>query len=618
MSISHQDNRLCGARNLGSLSGIKSHNDFIGRQDRVDCYKFSLADERLLSINVGRLRASADVRLYDSKGRTISRATSSCINADAIDTTLEAGNYYLKVQRRKQDTKYRLTTSVSQLGTLPISTKLEDLGQLAIGNAAKSGRVNAGNPTDYYQLSLAENSDFTANVSALSSTVRLSLYQDRNNNQLPDNNELFVIADSTNASASFTHYLPSGVYFLGITSLDGSTDGTQYTLTLTHQPQSGSLAVDPSEDSNQAMDLGRLTNPIAVKDLVGSLDSSDFYKFNLDQTSSFNANLSNLSRTTTLTLYFDRNNNGLADSDEQAITSSGVKTTSLSSDLPGGTYFVNITDAEATIGNTFYSLSLFTTPQPGNLPTDPGSSSGEAYDFGVLSTPKIAQDLIGQLDDTDFYKFTLDQISAVSASLSHLKRATSITLYCDQNNNGLVDGNEAVTSTYAWGETANLLLDLPQGSYFLSINNADGYSAGNTRYNLTLAQTPKPSNLLSDPASNSNEAYNLGSLTGAVTARDYIGSLDNRDFYRFNLAQTQQFSATLNNSPFNSELYLYADVNANGFADNSELVSYASWYYPYYGASSPTISTSLNAGTYFLLVNALNSSTGSAYNLTLT
>jgi hypothetical protein len=333
MSMSHQDNRLCGARNLGTLARTKSHNDFIGRQDRVDCYQFSLADERLLSIRIGRLRASADVRLYDYKGKMLERAIPSCINAEAIDTTLEAGKYYLKIKRRKQDTQYRLTTAVSQLGTLPISTKLEDLGQLAAGNTAKSGRVSAENLTDYYQLSLAQNSDFTANVGMLSSPARLSLYQDRNNNQLPDSNELFVIADSVDASASFTHYLPDGTYFLGITSLTGNVDGTQYALTLTHQPQLGGLTVDPGEDSNQALDLGKLTRSVTVKDVVGSLDSSDFYKFNLDQTSSFNANLSNLSRTTTLDLYFDRNGNGLADSDEQAMSSAGIKTTSLSSDL---------------------------------------------------------------------------------------------------------------------------------------------------------------------------------------------------------------------------------------------------------------------------------------------
>ncbi len=615
MLTSHQDNTLCGARNLGRLSGTKSLNDFIGRQDRVDCYKFSLADERSFSIQVGRLRAAASVKLYNSKGATIRHALPSCINGEAIATTLEAGTYYLSVKRRKQDTYYRLITSVSELGTLPVSTKLEKIGQLAAGNTVKNGAVSSGNLIDYYQFSLAQNSDFTANVGTLTNPVRLSLYRDRNNNQLPDNNELFTTTDSVNASASFSHYLPSGNYLLGITSMSGDSRGTQYTLTFTHHLQAGGLPLDPGEDSNQAYEMGELSSSLSVKDLVGSLDNSDFYQFNLSQISSFNANLSNLSRTTNLTLYFDGNGNGLADSDEQVITGSGARTISLSSDLPIGTYFVNVADAESTSGNTFYSLDLFATPQPGSLLTEPGNFSSEAYDFGVLNSPKVVQELIGRLDETDFYRFTIDQISAVSANLSHLKRSTSMALYFDRNSNGLADGDETVTSAYSWGETANLSLDLPKGTYFLSVNNADGYNGGNTLYNLTLAQTPKPSSLAADPASNSNEAYNFGTLTGSTIAQDYIGALDNRDFYRFDLSQAHQFTAILNNSPSGSEIYLYADSNANGLAESSELISYASWYYPYYGSSSPTISASLNAGIYFLLVSA--SSGGAAYNLML-
>lgn len=617
MLASHQDNTLCGARNLGGLSGTRSLKGFIGQQDQTDCYKFTLADERLLSINVGRLRARASVKLYDHAGKTISHAIPSCINSEAIETTLEAGKYYLSIKFRKRETKYRLTTSVSELGTLPISTNLEDLGQLAAGNTAKSGAISSSNLTDYYQFSLIQNSDFTANVGTLSEPVQMSLYRDRNDNKLPDSNELFTIVDSTESSASFTHFLPSGTYLLGITSIGNNPKGTTYTLTLTQHPQLDSLPIDPGDDSNQAYDLGELLNSTTVKELVGSLDSGDVYKFHLSQSSALNANLSNLSRNTTLTLYFDRNGNGLADADEQVISNSGLKTTNLSSDLPAGTYFMSVTNGETTSGNTFYSLGFFATPQPSSLPTDPGDSSIEAYDLGVLSTSKFAQELIGTLDETDFYKFSLNPNSGFNATLSNLKRPTNMTLYFDRNNNGLADGDEVVTSAYAWEETANLLLDLPNGTYFLSVNNADTYNGGNTRYTLALAQTPKPSNLSVDPASDSNQAYDLGTLTGTAIAQDYIGPLDNRDFYRFNVSQTRQFTATLNNSSRGSEIYLYADRNGNGFADSSELISYASWYHPYYGSSSPTISTSLNAGTYFLLVDGSNSWPGAAYNLTL-
>jgi hypothetical protein len=45
--------------------------------------------------------------------------------------------------------------------------------------------------------------------------------------------------------------------------------------------------------------------------------------------------------------------------------------------------------------------------------------------------------------------------------------------------------------------------------------------------------------------------------------------------------------------------------------------SYTFWYSPDYWSGSPTISTLLNAGSYFLLVNSNRWGSGAAYNLTL-
>ncbi|HEY9661024.1 MAG TPA: PPC domain-containing protein, partial [Allocoleopsis sp.] len=252
MLVSHQDNTLCGAHNLGYLTGTKSLNNFVGQDDRADCYKFSLADERLLSISIGKLRSRVDVTLYDYKGKKIDSGAPSCINAEAIETTLEAGKYYLSIQRRKHDTNYRLLTEVSELGTLPTSAKLEDLGQLAVGNTAKSGAVSSSNLMDYYQFTLAQNANFTANVGNLSQPVQVSLYYDRNDNHLPDTDELFATVDSSNTvTASLTRLLPQGAYLVGITSLSNNSHSTEYTLTLTQHPQAGSLPTDPGEDSYQ-------------------------------------------------------------------------------------------------------------------------------------------------------------------------------------------------------------------------------------------------------------------------------------------------------------------------------------------------------------------------------
>lgn len=618
-NISHQDNFLCGAHNLGQLKSNNRWRGFIGERDRVDFYKFSLADASLVTLNLGRLRGSTNFKLLDDRGQVLLQGKRSCLTGEAIDTPLEAGRYYLRISKVKRDTPYVLTAATSPMTALPETIALEDLGSLAAGNTAKLGAVSAANRVDYYQFNLSQIGDFTANLGLVKSPVRMSLYADQNGNHLPDSDEQIATLDSSDSgNTSFSPLLAPGSYLLGIATIAKPKQTVPYTLTLTSRPTPGTLSADPGEDSNQAYDLGSLAKTTTVKELIGSSDAADFYKFSLSQISGLNISLSNLSRPAATTLYFDANGNGLADSDEIVISSSGDSTISLGTDLPIGTYLLSVTDGGAGSNpNTRYSLSLFQTPKPGDLATDPGSEVDQSYELGQLSGPRIVKDLVGGLDETDFYKFTLDQISGFNANLSGLSRSASITLYADRNGNGLAEFDEVVSSAYAYNTSTSLSTDLPEGTYFLSVTDAAGYlGKGNTRYSLSLSQTPKPTNLASDPADDSFQAYSLGTLPGTTLAKDYLGNLDSRDFYRFSLNQSGQFNASLINAPWFTEMILFADSNGNQLADPFEQVGYMSGYYSPYGSGNLLLSQFLGAGNYFLLLNS-SSGSGGAYTLTL-
>ncbi len=89
-----------------------------------------------------------------------------------------------------------------------------------------------------------------------------------------------------------------------------------------------------------------------------------------------------------------------------------------------------------------------------------------------------------------------------------------------------------------------------------------------------------------------------------TTFTDWVGSTDTLDFYRFSLNQPSMVHFTLNGLTADADLWLF---------DNQGNVIQGSWNW---GTTPETIVRSLDAGTYFLLVNQYSGST--FYNLTAT
>jgi len=94
-------------------------------------------------------------------------------------------------------------------------------------------------------------------------------------------------------------------------------------------------------------------------------------------------------------------------------------------------------------------------------------------------------DLVGKLDELDYYSFNLAQTKRISATLKglELSRSASITLYRASNNNGVI---ERINSSIGnFDKTAIISENLVAGSYVIQVTyNTNG---GNTRYELTLS-----------------------------------------------------------------------------------------------------------------------------------
>lgn len=490
--VSQKDNTLRGAQKLGFFNNRnRTIKNFVGKADQVDFFQIRLSNRSSVSLRLDQLKANADLRLLNGRGGLIAQSRKGGKKPEQIATALDAGVYYIRVNRRSGDTKYRLRTSA-----------------VVVSNSSGENPV-----------------------------------------------------------------------------------------------------LEPGNTLTTARDLGTLSAQQTIGDFVGIGDDTDYYKFTLNQIQQLSATLTGTTESTALQIIYDANKNGVVDSGETALSAYGTGNVSITKTLPSGHYFLKVAPRSANGNPGQYQLTLTPTPDPGNLPTDPGNTALSAYNLGSLSGTRTLKDYVGTIDAADWYKFSLNQISNISLTLDRVAGYDAkVSLIRDVNNNGIFDSGELLTSK---GTNYSIATDLPTGNYFVVVERWNS-NRDPGRYDLTLTTTADPGNLPIDPGSTTSTAYNLGTLSGTRLIKDYVGMADELDYYKFGLNQAQTFTATLSGvDRYEARLTLVRDANNNGVYDTGELVTRTS--------SSLSFTTSLSAGNYFIFVEPWNSRTDPGrYDMTLT
>lgn len=201
-------------------------------------------------------------------------------------------------------------------------------------------------------------------------------------------------------------------------------------------------------------------------------------------------------------------------------------------------------------------------------------------------------------------------MSDFNANISAAPGFATIRLYRDANNNGLADSNETLTYVDSDRDGSNISKLLTPGSYLIGV---EEYRSTTARYDLALAATPYPDyTSAGDPGDRPLTARDLGIFPGTFTTKNYVGDLDEADYYKFSLNQTQNFNASFSAVPSPISMALYRDTNNNGFLDSGERVSDKYGY----GYQANNISQILTSGVYFLAIEQY-SSYSAQYDLTL-
>jgi len=462
------DDAPSGSRSLGQLKKAKTIKGFIGSFDQVDYYKIKLTGRSSLATSLSNMSEKVTLRVLDTKGNSVSKGKKT-----SVAKTLEAGTYYIQVNSRAaKGTSYTLkasmvaspggstTTPSVGSGALPPNDPKDpgslpatafDTGKLDTTKSYK-GIVGSADTADFYRFTIDKPTQFSSALSdVVGGGLSAQLIYDINGNGFVD------AGDEIGKGLEIIKSLGAGTYFLGVSP---ASDGVfiTYNLKLSGTAITGiSTLAEPPIGLGKATDLGAIGGSLNIKQLVGSTDSTDIYKFTLNSISNFSTLLNSTQSTgnVTLSLIYDQDKNGIANPGEiingyvvggdfigGVVTggSEGGAALGINKTLGAGTYYLAVTQKKL-VDNTTYALNLFVNNTvAGITPTvDPGLTLGTASNLGVLTQTINTKQFVGSADRSDVYRFTLSQERNIIISYNGSPELVALRLGIDRDNNGFLN-----------------------------------------------------------------------------------------------------------------------------------------------------------------------------------
>ncbi|MCP9296423.1 MAG: PPC domain-containing protein [Planktothrix agardhii LY1] len=553
------------AKDLGGIgSAPQTYSDWLGNYyniatDSDDYYKLQLTQKSNLKLDLTGLQSNADVYLLDSQGNELKQAVKLGNKSESISENLLPGDYYVRVNKSDSDrTTYNLQVSASPL-EYPIPVIAGNTWETAynmtnISSTPTTYSEFIGNKygipeelEDYYKLQIDKDSSLSLKLTGMSANANLFLYN--SDKGLVESSQTLKTADEKILSN-----LTPGTYYIEVAGVGNIQTTYNLEVATTTLPNNGA-----GNNPDNSKDLGAITTPQTVSDWVGDIDNSDYYQLSLPQVSTLELNLTNTK--TNLSLY---DNKGSA-------INSDYQTGKLVSNLQAGTYYVEVAP-DYNVSSANYDLQVSATPRVDTA----GNTINTAQDIGTLGATAVTKtDWVGDIDTEDYYKFSLTENSTLNLNLSGLTQNADLYLW-DSNGSYIADSSQA-------GKTAeSILKNLTPGTYYVGVNG----NGTDTNYNLQLSATA-----ITDGAGNDiNTAKDLGAVSSVQNLTDWVGSLDQSDYYKLSLTQNSNLKLDLTGLSQDAVLYLHdSEGNQITYSNND-------------GKANEAIAQNLGAGLYYLQV----------------
>ncbi|MEM9923685.1 MAG: S8 family serine peptidase [Cyanobacteria bacterium P01_D01_bin.50] len=220
---------------------------------------------------------------------------------------------------------------------------------------------------------------------------------------------------------------------------------------------------------------------------------------------------------------------------------------------------------------------------------DPRRVFDSATELSINTSGLSINDTTNKLEGNDLYSFNIQRHSSFKLALEDLSADADVKLIRDKNANGKLDRGETIAYSSNGGKQAeSISKNLGVGNYYLEVYS---YKDIETNYRLSVSAVPF------DKAGNSfNNARKIALKPRTKSVRDWVGGLDKKDYYKFNLNQNSNLNVAVDGLSGDADLRLL----------NSKGNILASSVNP--GSLNEVIAQTVGAGTYYIEVSSHNSS----------
>lgn len=436
-----------------------------------------------------------------------------------------------------------------------------------------------GDRSDFFSFRLNRSTSIDATLTGMQAgkNIDLILYN-------RDRQRVASSAQPSNNFEAIRTTLGQGLWYLEVVWKEG-TGSTSYNLGISGNVDRAGQGI------TQPRVVGGILDSTArvFTDYTGRSDRRDFYRIRIDQRSTVEATVSEITNQVSIELY-DRNRVRLSRKNQL-----GNDPRTLSEVLDPGIYFINILPGTPAFIGTKYQLSVAATTAPDGA----GNTLQTAREITVGFVETSFSDFVGVADPVDYYTFD-NNIVGGDLVLKVLDTDAELSI-------NLFDGNGAFLSsgTFENGVTTLRSDGFPPGTYFFNIVPANATT--NSSYTLTAILAP-PDNV-GDTVEEATLVTTPGTTPFPVLGptvqqyRDFAGGTD-VDVFKFVFTNETNFlSVNLRELTANLNLEFFKEGSTNII--RSELG----------GTNVDAFEGSVSAGTYYLRVFAPNPNVGSGYNL---
>ena len=488
------DDDSMGTATLIDVTDAYTHRDYVGIQDAVDFYTFTLDQAGSFDFELAELSSKASFTLYNSDGKKLKRANARGDSASINDILLDTGTYYVEVLsgdkgNGKYNTGYDLNITGTYFTAASDDNSFAAAAAYDLDGGGASGWVGFGDAYDYYTFDVTKAGTFDFSLLGDDRNAKLTVYA---YDETRDRYKKLKGTSLKSGTADIENLLlDTGTYYVEVMSADKGRGkkNTDYDLDVT-----ADYFPVASDDNSFAAATAYDLEGGGANGFVGFGDAQDVYTFTIDQAGTFGFELAGLDSKTSFNIYSEYDRNGVTKYKKLKGTSARGDSASINNILlEAGTYYVEVLSGDKGKGkyNTKYDL---------NITGDyfPEETVANEFDFrkGVGNPVDLvlngdadgsADGWVGFGDAQDVYKFTVDDEGTFDISLTGLSSKVSFKLYSEYDSRGTTKYKRLKSASSRGDDISLDDLLLQAGNYYVEIISGDkGKGKYNTEYDLNI------------------------------------------------------------------------------------------------------------------------------------